>query len=653
VTVGTRTFSTAGITAMVLALSILLTGMAEAVPRAPRSYSTAIESYGAYQGQKTCSPSAKPGVADFSKRVLTAYKGTRSLGIVRACKVGGQSEHKEGRAWDWGVSAYSATGRSQVADLTKWLFATDKYGNRHAVARRLGIQYVIWNKRIWSAYAASSGWRKYTGPNPHTDHVHFSFTWAGANKQTSFWTGKVAKPAPAPKPKPKPVVPVPKPLPIPTPILKPIPLLPKLLPEPTRPASLASGPALTDETVTIPANAPAGGTTRGALTKGQRYLLEVSGTYAYAKTRGSTADAECTTAPGSSWERTRSIRSDQAWKDHLDLYVNGVDLQADPDTDNGDDCDAATHTYRWDFVPDRTGRAVLRLWDPNGHADNSGALKVRVLRHTPRADMSWTVSAKAAAGVTSPGAVEEGAQYVATLTGTYSAGGGTVADAECSVEPGTEWTRDRQDLVNVADDFLDAMLDKEDVGAAPVLPASGERCDVTSHTYRHAFTAQETRPVNVRVFDTTYADNGGALTVRLTKVTPVTGSETVAVDTHTPTTYTTRFYPAGQALLVRVSGTYQPKAGITADGECSRTTTDSVWRSKRSELYGSVGYLGDLAVAGKSAWARASGSGACDSVTHEYTQTVTPSSAGPLALGIVDDNHADNVGGLTVTVEPK
>jgi len=339
--------------------------------------------------------------------------------------------------------------------------------------------------------------------------------------------------------------------------------------------------------------------------------------------------------------------------DHLDLYVNGVDLQSEEDTDTGDHCDAATHTYRWVYVPDRTGRAVLRLWDPTGHADNSGKLTVRVLQYTPRADMSWTVSAQAAAGVTSPGAVEEGAEYVATLSGTYSAGGGTVADAECSVDPGTAWTRDRQDLVDVADDYLDAMLDRTDVGAAPLVPADGDRCDVTTHTYRHVFIAQETRPVNVRVFDTNYADNGGGLTVRLTKVTPVTGTETVAVDTRTPVTFTTRFYPAGQPLLVRVSGTYLPRPGITADGECSRTTTDPIWRTKRDDLRDSSGWLGDLTVSGRSAWTPVSGSRLCDSVKHEYTQTVTPSAPGPLVLGVADDYHADNSGVLTVTVEPK
>jgi hypothetical protein len=58
------------------------------------------------------------------------------------------------------------------------------------MARRLGVMYIIWNGRIWGSYRAAEGWRSYGGANPHTDHVHFSFSRAGALKQTSYWTGR-------------------------------------------------------------------------------------------------------------------------------------------------------------------------------------------------------------------------------------------------------------------------------------------------------------------------------------------------------------------------------------------------------------------------------------------------------------------------------
>jgi hypothetical protein len=52
--------------------------------------------------------------------------------------------------------------------------------------------YIIWNKRIWSSYRQAEGWRPYTGYDPHTSHMHISFSWAGAMKRTSWWTGVVA-----------------------------------------------------------------------------------------------------------------------------------------------------------------------------------------------------------------------------------------------------------------------------------------------------------------------------------------------------------------------------------------------------------------------------------------------------------------------------
>jgi hypothetical protein len=57
------------------------------------------------------------------------------------------------------------------------------------MARRLGVMYIIYNRRIWASYRAEEGWRPYVGASPHTDHIHFSFSWAGARKQTSYWDG--------------------------------------------------------------------------------------------------------------------------------------------------------------------------------------------------------------------------------------------------------------------------------------------------------------------------------------------------------------------------------------------------------------------------------------------------------------------------------
>jgi uncharacterized protein YkwD len=177
----------AALPAVALAFSLTATpAFASPVSRAPLAN---IEDLAGYTPQTTCSPAAKPGVVAFSKMVMAAYPGTGSSGIVRDCSVGGRSEHKEGRAWDWTVSYASARQRGQAANLISWLFAADKYNHKYTNARRLGVMYVIWDKKIWGSYAAGAGWRAYTGADPHTGHMHISFSWAGANKKTSFWTG--------------------------------------------------------------------------------------------------------------------------------------------------------------------------------------------------------------------------------------------------------------------------------------------------------------------------------------------------------------------------------------------------------------------------------------------------------------------------------
>ena len=175
-----------------LALSVGALGYASPAlakhPSPPFRYGSSIEALAEYEPQTGCREHAKPGVAAFADLLLETYRSTGSLGIVRDCDQGGMSEHKEGRAFDWAMSAADDGDVDRVRDLSHWLLRTDRHGNRFAMARRLGIQYMIWNHRIWRAYDATDGWGPYTGPNPHTDHVHFSFSWRGARKNTSFWS---------------------------------------------------------------------------------------------------------------------------------------------------------------------------------------------------------------------------------------------------------------------------------------------------------------------------------------------------------------------------------------------------------------------------------------------------------------------------------
>ncbi|HEX6869558.1 MAG TPA: hypothetical protein VF163_00545 [Micromonosporaceae bacterium] len=162
----------------------------QAAPATP-NFGALIDDYAAGDFQDTCSPTARPGVVDFRDILLASYPGTADWGIVRDCSVGGRSEHKEGRALDWGVSSFSQMAIAN--DALNWLMATDKYGNAHALIRRFGIMYIVWNKKIWRAYNSGAGWQDYscdgTVTDCHQDHMHFSFSWAGADRQTSWWAG--------------------------------------------------------------------------------------------------------------------------------------------------------------------------------------------------------------------------------------------------------------------------------------------------------------------------------------------------------------------------------------------------------------------------------------------------------------------------------
>lgn len=80
--------------------------------------------------------------------------------------------------------------RRTAGNFLGWLLAPGAQGRAAAMARQLGVMYVIYNRKIWAAY--SPGWRGYTGSSPHTDHIHVSLSWNGARGTTSFWRGRVS-----------------------------------------------------------------------------------------------------------------------------------------------------------------------------------------------------------------------------------------------------------------------------------------------------------------------------------------------------------------------------------------------------------------------------------------------------------------------------
>jgi hypothetical protein len=193
----------ATLAAALLAVSIVAgtSAASAAAPRAPR-FGPVIEDYAGYEAPVKCRPAAKPGVRAFADLLEDTYPDTAWIGIERECHRDATSDHQEGRALDWSRDASDRSHRSDVKDLFEWLFAEDRHGNTDAIARRLGITYLIWNRRIWGSWSGSWGVYCVQKPagcrdpesrsilNPHTDHVHISFGWPGARMQTTFWNPK-------------------------------------------------------------------------------------------------------------------------------------------------------------------------------------------------------------------------------------------------------------------------------------------------------------------------------------------------------------------------------------------------------------------------------------------------------------------------------
>lgn len=103
------------------------------------------------------------------------------------------SLHGEGRAGDVGLPYRHANGYR----IRDFLIAN---------AERMGVQEVIWDRQIWTGNRPYL--RAYSGPNPHTDHVHYGLCWWAARSLTintlNFWfSGTGSAPAPTPTPTPE------------------------------------------------------------------------------------------------------------------------------------------------------------------------------------------------------------------------------------------------------------------------------------------------------------------------------------------------------------------------------------------------------------------------------------------------------------------
>ena len=112
----------------------------------------------------------------------------------RPCR---DSLHDEGRAVDVHLDVRSRADRRAAHQLRRFFLREDTAGEPWAMARRFGIQELIWNCRIWTSTYAERGWRRYSlcddpgtdYTHKHKNHVHIGQSWRGARRKTTAYTG--------------------------------------------------------------------------------------------------------------------------------------------------------------------------------------------------------------------------------------------------------------------------------------------------------------------------------------------------------------------------------------------------------------------------------------------------------------------------------
>ena len=153
-----------------------------------------------YDPARRCDPTVKPGVVRFTRWLQRSAAGA-FWGSYR-CERWGKGEaslHAENRAVDWQLDASNAGDKRAARNLIRLLLAPDRVGTPRALARRMGVEEIIWDCSYWAA-----GMEQFKPYSPcfnkhgelrrrvnktvaHRDHIHFGLSKAGAKARTTFW----------------------------------------------------------------------------------------------------------------------------------------------------------------------------------------------------------------------------------------------------------------------------------------------------------------------------------------------------------------------------------------------------------------------------------------------------------------------------------
>jgi len=623
----------------------------------------AIDPWPSYDPQSTCSPTAKKGTLELASYLQKHYPGSGSYGISRACSSGGRSEHKEGRAFDWRVNVTNAKERGYAYNFISRVRATDSAGHIAALARRMGIMYVIYNDTIYSsthnfaarAYlnAGCSSKSSCSATLRHRDHMHISLTRAGGAGRTSWygshWVGTTT-------------------------------------PTPTGPSDLNSEDnSVPTTSLSTPEvlNAVPGGydRTRLAVRKGQRVKVTAYGVQRFAPGHQLVSDATCVWNDRTGgWKKTPRTAVRTRYGDP-ELKVNGVAVLA------AVSCHGGQHVYSATIVQQATKPITVTMGGRNQHAGS-----VRVVLSKPSASVGSRIPAVPTAAAPPPvqaplagnalavrddvrlhshdaltwsdEVLEAGVDYRVTVTGTRRIASGAYTDGQC-LALGDRW--ESQGSLNLYRPgsthgalYLDGV---RFAGAAPSEDPTGCMLHTHSMDYRPSVTGR----VALRIWDPTGTDdNDGSLFVRFERVTPVSAPTAAPAETpksrgdwtRTSETFTVSAddadgrisslrLRAGTTATIYVSGRAKVSDDRYADASCVmdgwRWVTDLGLLSGQ-DLFG-------LSIDGRAVtWKPADWSAdGCDE-GHRYSTKFTAQKDGPVRVIPFDLDYRDNSGSYNVTI---
>lgn len=183
-------------------VAVLAVALGLLVPMTPAAaYDQPVEDYASYQAPRVCASTVRPGTKMLARWIDRRWSGGPAYASLRSCSGSTPtSEHQEGRAIDWMMTASRKRDRVEVKQFLRRIFREDRAGNDHALARRMGVMYVIWNDRIYASYdrfaardyrsSSCTKLRKCSATLRHRDHVHISLSRKGAKARTSWYAAR-------------------------------------------------------------------------------------------------------------------------------------------------------------------------------------------------------------------------------------------------------------------------------------------------------------------------------------------------------------------------------------------------------------------------------------------------------------------------------